>query len=159
MLWGINTEINTDLHVLFLGSLFLWTKKRLPVSMKTWGQWAVWQARRGVKLTYTLLQSRRPKRLAETCLVTAIYFQLNVRIEYIALFSFTWKFCPDFNSLWPEGHFSPSGFNSVCLWLTPWCSSPLLLSLAEYATKCKCFLVMFTNLTDSKCRGEIPSEV
>lgn len=100
-----------------------------------------WQARHVVKFTYTLLQSCRLKRLAETCLVTAIYFQLNVPIEYITFFSFMWKFCPDFNSLWPVGHFSPSGFNSVCLWLIPWCSSPFLLSLAECATKCKCFLV------------------
>ena len=137
-----NTEINTDLRVLFLGSLFLWTKKRLLVSVKTSGQWAVWHARRGVTFTYTLLlQSRRLRRLAEAWLVAAIYFHWNVPMEYVAFFSFTWKFCPDFNSLWPAGHFRPSGFNSVFLWLTPWCSSPLLLSPAEYATKCKCFLV------------------
>lgn len=139
-----NTEINTDVHVLFLGSLFLRTKKRLPVSMKTFAHWAIWTTLCAVKFTYKLLQGLQTEEVSWNLLIAiepAIGFQLNVPIEYIALFSFMWKFCPDFNSLWPMGRFSPSGFNSICLWLIPWCSSPFLLSLAEYAAKCKCLLV------------------
>lgn len=46
---------DTEMHALFLGSLlFLWTKKRLPVSTKT-GQWAVWRALHTVKFIYKLL--------------------------------------------------------------------------------------------------------
>lgn len=43
----------------------------------------------------------RARRLAETCLATAMYLQLNVPTEYIAFsfFSFMWKCCSDFNSL------------------------------------------------------------
>ena len=29
---------------------------------------------------------------------------------------------PIFNSLWPVGHSTPSGFNHACHWLIPWCS-------------------------------------